>query len=159
LQDGVSHRGDATVSAPFEIDVHSGKLRFTGLELELEPKQSLEEFLATEAAKRAMNGGGNDSWQRYHFRQQSLGDGILGVSLYFFCGRLLQVRFGYGPEGEGDWSTWSKERELARAATYRQELVRQLGRVGRFPGGFVDAAYDDKSAGARLFMLYEPSVS
>jgi hypothetical protein len=80
-------------------------------------------------------------------------------SLYFFCGRLLKVSFGYVPEGEGDWSTWSKDRELARAATYRQELVRQLGRVGRFPWGFVDAAYDDKSAGARLFMRYEPSDS
>jgi hypothetical protein len=36
--------------APFEIDAHSGTLRFTGLELALEPKQSLEEFLAMEAA-------------------------------------------------------------------------------------------------------------
>ena len=148
------------MTAPFEIDVHSGTLRFTALELALEPKQSLEDFLATEAATRSQNGGGNDGWQRYHFRQQSLGDGrILGVSLYFFRGRLSKVIFGYRPEGEGDWSTGSKERELARADTYRQELVRQLGRVGRFPWGFVDAAYDDKSAGARLFMRYEPSES
>lgn len=88
------------MSAPFEIDVHSGTLRFTALELVLEPKQSLEEFLATDAATGAANGGGNDGWQRYHFRQQSLGDGrILGVSLYFFRGRLNKVIFDLPPRG------------------------------------------------------------
>jgi hypothetical protein len=112
-----------------------GFLRLGG---RLEPKKSLEEFLATESATRAENGGENDGWQRYHFRRQSLGDGrMLGVSLYFFHGSLSKVSFGYLPKGEGDWSAWSKEQELARADTYRQELSRQLGRLGRFPWGFV----------------------
>ena len=148
------------MNAPFEIDANSGTLRFTGLQLVLESNQSLEEFLATEAATRAEQGRENGGWQPYNFWRQPLGDGrVLGVSVYFFQGRLSKVIFGYLSEDESDWSKWSKERELARADTYRQELSRQLGRLGRFPWGFVGAGYDEKSAGARLFVRYEPSGS
>ena len=145
---------DSVLDAPFEIDLESGLLKFPQVPLTLAPKQSLALFLATDVGARAQEWGSNDGWQRYRIRQH-LGDGgVLGISLFFFNACLAKIRFGYLPECERDWSDWSKERELARADTYKRGIVCQLGRRGRFPWGFADAGYDDKAACAILFVNY-----
>ena len=143
------------LDAPFKIDPKSGVLTFARLALTLSPKQPLEAFLATDPGARAKDGGGNGGWQRYHLGQD-LGDGrALAVSLFFFNACLAIVRFGYGPESAFSWSGWSEGREVARAVDYQIEIARQLGRRGRFPWGVADAAYDDKTAWATLFVKYE----
>jgi hypothetical protein len=141
--------------APFEIDPENGVLTFARLELTLVPKQSLAAFLATDAGARATDGGGNDAWQRYHLGHD-LGDGRkLAVSLVFFNACLTTVRIGYGSESAFSWTGWSEGREVARAVDYQNEIVRQLGRRGRFPWGVADAVYDDKTAWATLIVKYE----
>jgi hypothetical protein len=80
---------------------------------------------------------------------------VLGVSFFFLDGLLERVSFGYLPEDEADWSTWSQEKELARAEDFRGEIVRQLGRQGRFPWGSADAGYDGKAAAAHLWVTYD----
>jgi hypothetical protein len=148
------------LTAPFEIDLQSGTLTFLALQLKLEPNQSREAFQATGASTLAQNGGLNNGWQRYHFIRQPLGDGlVLGVSLYFFHDSLAEVRFDYRPESETDWSNWSREREMSRAAAYQSEIVRQLGTRGRFPWGIANAGYDDKAASAILLVKYSSGVS
>ena len=77
------------------------------------------------------------------------------VSLGFSYDWNTRVRFGYGAESECDWSTWSMEKELARADAYQRELERQLGSRGQFPWGVANAGYDDKAAHAVLFVRYD----
>jgi hypothetical protein len=80
--------------------------------------------------------------------------GRLGVTLFFLDANLVKVRFGYGSAREFGWSGWSEGRELAKAEEYQREIVRQLGRRGRFPWAVADAVYDDKAAHAVLFVKY-----
>ena len=156
----VSWMMEPGLTAPFEIDSQSGALKFPALQLTLEPNQSREAFLATAAARLAQNGGLNDGWQRDHFIRQPLEDGrVLGVSLYFFHDRLVKVTFDYRAESEADWSNWSREREISRAAAYKTEIVRQLGPARTFHWGIASAGYDDKAGAAILFVKYSSSAS
>ena len=142
------------MDAPFEIDLNSGVLKFAQIPLTLASKQSVSAFLVTDAGARAQSLGGNGGWQRYHLRHD-LGDGqVLGATLFFFNSCLVRVHIGYRSEREFGWSSWSEGRELAKAEEYQREIVRQLGRRGRFPWGVADAAYDDKAAHAVLFVKY-----
>lgn len=142
------------MDAPFEIDRETGTLRFPHLGLTLTPRQSLDDFRATEVGAHATNRGSNDGWQRYHLLQP-FGEGMsLSVSLYYFNAFLMMVHFGYLPESERNWSAWSKERELARAESYQREIARQLGRRGHFLWGRTDGYYDDKAASAGIFVKY-----
>jgi hypothetical protein len=143
------------MDAPFQIDLENGTLTFTQVPLRLTPRQYLATFLAMDAATRARDGGINDRWQRYQLRQHLEDGQALGISLYFFNAQLAKVSFGYIPEDEADWSKWSEKKELARAENYRGEIVRQLGRRGRFPWGSADAAYDNKAGAARLWVNYD----
>jgi hypothetical protein len=142
------------LDAPFKIDPASGVLTFGQLKLTLGPKEPLAAFLAGAGAS-AKNGDDNGAWQHYHLGHD-LGDGRkLAVSLGFRNARLVSVRFDYGSESTFGWNGWSEGREIARAVDYQGEIERQLGRRGRFPWGVVDAAYDDKTARATLFVKYE----
>jgi hypothetical protein len=147
------------MNAPFEIDPERGTLKFAALGLTLTPKQSLDAFLATDVGTRCQNGGANDGWQRYYLARLPLKDGqMMGISLYFFHACLAEVRLGYRPGSEAEWSTWSKDRERDRVDLYQREIVRQLGRRGRFHWGLADAGYDDKAASAILFVRYGPGI-
>lgn len=142
------------MDAPFEIELGSGVLKFAEIPLILAPKQPLAAYLATNAGARAQDGDSNDGWQRYQVLH-NLADGrVLGATLFFFNSSLAMVRFDYRPKSECDWSTWSQKGELARADNYQREIVRQLGRRGRFPWGVADAGYDDKAANAVLFVKF-----
>lgn len=143
------------MDAPFEIDLQTGGLKFPQIPLTLAPKQPLAAFLAmNDGVTCFKEAASNNGWQRYRL-SQPLADGqTLGLSLFFFNGFLLKIRFSYRPANESDWSSWSKERELARTGTFREEIARQLGRRGRFPWGVADAGYDDKSGSAVLFINY-----
>lgn len=144
-----------TLDAPFEIEPESGVLKFAQISLTLVPEQTLAAFLATDAGANAEDGGSNEEFQRYILRNDLTDGRVLGVSLSFMNRCLARVRFDYRPKSECDWSTWSEKRELIRTDDYRNEIVRQLGRRGRFDWGVVDAAYDDKAASAFLFVKYE----
>lgn len=76
------------------------------------------------------------------------------MSLVLLEGRLSQISFDYRPEGECDWSSCSREPELARVHEYKSEIVRQLGTRGRFRWRIADAGYDEKAASAVLFVKY-----
>lgn len=143
------------MDAPFEIDLQTGTLKIPQIPLTLVPKQPLAAFLATKTRVTGFKeAASNDGWQRYRL-SQPLADGqTLGLSLFFFNGILLKIRFDYRSQHESDWSNWSKQRELARSETFREEIARQLGRRGRFPWGLADAGYDDKSGSAVLFINY-----
>ena len=85
----------------------------------------------------AKGGDSNDGWQRYKVRQD-LGDGlVLGITLIFFNARLVKVRFDYRSETECGWSNWSEKLELIRTDNYQCEIIRQLGRRGRFAWGWL----------------------
>jgi hypothetical protein len=77
------------------------------------------------------------------------------VILFFFNAYLARVNSGYGSKSTFSRSGWSEGLEIARAVDYQNEIVRQLGRRGRFPWGVADAVYDDKAAWATLFVKYE----
>src|SRR4051812_38376670 len=141
------------LDAPFEIDLDSGVLKFARIPLTLAPKQSVSALLVTDAGARAKSLRSNAGWQRYQLRHD-LGDGrTLGATFVFFNSCLVEVRFGYGSKND-DWSNWSQARELARADDYQREIVRQLGKRGRFPWGVAEAGYNDKAACASLFVKY-----
>lgn len=145
---------DLAVNVPFEIDLQTGSLNFPQVPLNVAPKQSVNVILATNPGVCLESDRVHGGWQRYRLRHDLADGQILGISLFFHDARLRQVRFDYRPANESDWSSWSKEKELARTATFRQEIIRQLGKRGRFPWGLADAGYDDKSASAVLFITY-----
>ena len=142
------------MDALFQIEPENGALKFAPIPLTLTPKQPVSTFLATDAGARAQDLGGDDRRQRYYIRHD-LGNGRrLGATLFFLDSRLVEVRIGYGAEREFDWAGWSESRELAKAEEYQREIVRQLGRRGRFPWGVADAVYDEKAAHPVLFVKY-----
>jgi hypothetical protein len=143
------------MDAPFEIDRETGTLRFPLLPLTLAPKQALAAFLATDVAARAEKGFTNQGWQRYHLLQHLEDGQVLWISLGFLYDWITEIKFGYCPETDRDWSTWSREKEVARAETYQRELEHQLGSRGQFPWGIANAGYDDKAAHAVLFVRYD----
>lgn len=108
-----------TVDSPFEIDVKGGTLKFPQVLLTLAPQRPLAVFLATEVGASAQRERGNNEWQLYSLRRDLVDGRKLGVTLTFTNGCLAQARFDYRPERETDWSSWSQERELARANDYR----------------------------------------
>jgi hypothetical protein len=55
----------------------------------------------------------------------------------------------------GSWDTWSEGREIQRLKVYKQWLLKELGREGRFSWGTVTADYDQKSASSSITINFD----